>query len=242
MSPLFGLVASSGSGIIATGGTITTSGGYKIHTFTSTANFVLTANPNNELFEIFALGGGGNGGGGGHVGGGAYIWAGVGGMSGAFVHKSFSISNGTHTVTIGGSNGGATSLGTVVNTGTTQSGTSGSYPDYAYISNATYPVLGFPRTQYGDSPFTSISFANITETRGGTYTTTISGSSVTYGGLGAAGSGGYTGSSATGTGGAAGSAATGYGAGGGGGAKPSSSGTTSGAAGSAGILIVRYRA
>lgn len=242
MSPLFGLVASSGSGIIATGGTITTSGGYKIHTFTSTANFVLTANPNNELFEIFALGGGGNGGGGGHVANGTYIWAGVGGMPGAFVHKSFSISNGTHTVTIGGSNGGATSLGTVVNTGTTQSGTYGNYPDTSYIASATYPLLGVARTQYGDSPFLSTSISNIVETRAGTYTTTISGSSVTYGGVGSAGSGGYGGSSATGTGGAAGSNATGYGAGGGGGAKPSSNGYTNGAAGSAGILIVRYRA
>lgn len=241
MSPLFGLVASSGSGIIATGGSITTSGGYKIHTFTSTTNFVLTANPNNELFEIFALGGGGNGGGGANISG-IYIYAGVGGMSGAFVHKSFSISNGTHTVTIGGSNGGATSLGSIVNTGTTQSGQGGgNYPDTAYISNATYPVLGFPRTQYGDSPYTNVSIANIIATRAGTYTTTISGSSVTYGGLGAAGSGGYSDSAATGTGGAAGSNATGYGAGGGGGAKPSS-GTTSGGTGSSGILIVRYRA
>lgn len=240
MSPLFGLVASSGSGIIATGGSITTSGGYKIHTFTSTTNFVLTANPNNELFEIFALGGGGNGGGGANIAN-IYIYAGVGGMSGAFVHKTFSISNGTHIVTIGGSNGGATSLGSVVNTGTTQSGTSGSYPDYAYISNATYPVLGFPRTQYGDNPSLNVVFGNIPATRGGTYTTTISGSSVTYGGLGAAGSGGYSDSAATGTGGAAGSSATGYGAGGGGGAKPSS-GSTSGGAGSSGILIVRYRA
>jgi len=240
MSPLFGLVSSSSSGIIATGGTITTSGGYKIHTFTSTSSFVLTANPNSELFEIFALGGGGNGGGGANIAN-IYIYAGVGGMSGAFVHKSFSISTGTHTVTIGGSGGGATSLGSVVNTGTTQNGTSGNYPDYAYISNATYPVLGFPRTQYGDSPSLSVAFSNINATRGGTYTTSISGSSVTYGGLGAAGSGGYSDSAATGTGGAAGSAATGYGAGGGGGAKPSS-GSTSGAAGSSGILIVRYRA
>lgn len=242
MSPFFGLVASSSSGIIATGGTITTSGGYKIHTFTSTSNFVLTANPNNELFEIFALGGGGNGGGGGNIPAAPYTWAGVGGMPGAFAHKTFSINVGTHTVTIGGSNGGATSLGTVVNTGTTQSGTFGNYPDTSYIQNATYPLLGVARTQYGDYPFTSTSISNIVATSGGTYTTSISGSSVTYGGVGAAGSGGYSSSSATGTGGAAGSNATGYGAGGGGGAKPSSSGNTSGAAGSPGILIVRYRA
>jgi hypothetical protein len=241
MSPLFGLVASSSSGIVATGGTITTSGGYKIHTFTSTSSFVLTANPNSELFEIFALGGGGNGGGGGNVS--TYNWAGVGGAPGSFVHKSFTITTGTHTVTIGGSGGGATSLGSVVNTGTTPNGQYGTYPDYTYLSNANYPIMGLPRTQYGDSPSTSISFGNVTATRGGTYTTTISGSSVTYGGIGAAGSGGYTDSAATGTGGSAGSAATGYGAGGGGGSKPASATNfTNGASGSAGILIVRYRA
>lgn len=239
MSPLFGLTASSGSGIIATGGSITTSGGYKIHTFTSTSTFAVTANPNNELFEVFALGGGANGSSGGHVGGGIYVWAGNGGMPGSLFHKQISISNGSHTVTIGGA-GGNTSLGSLAVAAGGVNGTA-NYPDQP-INSATYPILGVTRIQYGDSPSLSVSLANITATRGGTYTTSISGSSVTYGGCGACGTGGYSDSAATGTGGAAGSAATGYGAGGGGGAKPSSSGYNSGGAGSQGILIVRYRA
>jgi hypothetical protein len=58
--------------ISATGGTITTSGNYKIHTFTSDGNFVATAGtsaPNNEVSYMVVAGGGGapyqQGGGGG---------------------------------------------------------------------------------------------------------------------------------------------------------------------------------
>ena len=49
---------------VATGGTVTTSGNYKIHTFTSTANFVVSGPGEVEYLVIAGGGGGGMAGGG----------------------------------------------------------------------------------------------------------------------------------------------------------------------------------
>ncbi len=77
----------------ATGGTITESGGYKIHTFTSNDDFVPNGTGNIEYLIIA-----GGGGGGGNVGG--------GGGGGGFVSGSGSISAGTYSVVVGGGGAG----------------------------------------------------------------------------------------------------------------------------------------
>lgn len=74
--------ASADSPIVATGGTISTSGNTKFHTFTSGGNFTVTALAQgsfSNMFDVFVLGGGGRGGsnsggggGGGTVSTGAY--------------------------------------------------------------------------------------------------------------------------------------------------------------------------
>jgi hypothetical protein len=48
--------------LVATGGTITYSGNYKIHTFTNSGSFVVSANPNSLNLEYLVVGGGGGGG------------------------------------------------------------------------------------------------------------------------------------------------------------------------------------
>jgi hypothetical protein len=87
--------------ISATGGTITTSGNYKIHTFTSSGTFSVTSAPSGKFLDFVVVGGGG--GSANQRGGGA----------GGVVYKtSQSPSNGSYTVTVG--SGGA--LGTATGT------------------------------------------------------------------------------------------------------------------------------
>ena len=99
----------------ATGGTITTSGDWKIHTFTSSGTFEVT--DGSGLVEFLAIAGGGGGGGyhGGFNGGGGaggYRCSVIGENSGggASAEDRKSVSVGTYTVTIGagGSGGGVT--------------------------------------------------------------------------------------------------------------------------------------
>ena len=59
---LLGTVQAGGSGaapIEATGGTITTHGIYKVHTFTSSGTFQITANPSAATMDVLTVGGGG---------------------------------------------------------------------------------------------------------------------------------------------------------------------------------------
>jgi len=79
-------------GIAATGGTVTTANGYRIHTFTSvgSTNFIVT---NGGTAQVLVAGGGG-GGGGNYTGGG-------GGAGGAVFNSAFSITAGTYSVTVG---------------------------------------------------------------------------------------------------------------------------------------------
>jgi hypothetical protein len=83
-------------GIIATGGTITTVGGYKIHTFTGSGTFNVTTAPVGASVQYLVVGGGG--------GGGRY---GGGGGAGAVSTGNLSVTATTYTVTIGA--GGAAS-------------------------------------------------------------------------------------------------------------------------------------
>ena len=64
------------NGISATGGTITTSGGYKIHTFTSSGTFTVSSVPSGKTIDYLVVAGGGGGGGliGSGGGGGGLTW------------------------------------------------------------------------------------------------------------------------------------------------------------------------
>ena len=79
---------------VATGGTVTISGAYKIHTFTTTGNttFTLTS-PASISAQVLVVGGGG-------AGGSAYVGGG-GGAGGAVFNSSFTIASGSYTVTVG---------------------------------------------------------------------------------------------------------------------------------------------
>lgn len=87
-------------GVAATGGTVTTANGYKIHTFTSvgSTNFVVTSGGS---VQVLVVGGGG--------GGGGYYNGGGGGAGGAIYNSAFSVSITSYTVTVG--NGGAGASG-----------------------------------------------------------------------------------------------------------------------------------
>jgi len=82
----------------ATGGTITTDGNYKVHTFTSSGTFEITSlGTTSSVVEYLIVGGGG--GGGGHGGGGG----GAGGMRSA---TGMSVSETTYPVVVGGGGDG----------------------------------------------------------------------------------------------------------------------------------------
>lgn len=87
--------------INATGGTITYSGGYTIHTFTSSGTF--TANSGSGNVEVLTVAGGGGGGG----------WGGGGGGGGVIYNSSYAITPGNITVTIGAGGAAGTSGYTV---------------------------------------------------------------------------------------------------------------------------------
>jgi hypothetical protein len=82
--------------ITATGGTVTTSGGFRIHSFTSigTTNFVLTS-PSSITAQVLVVAGGGAGG---------YDDGGGGGAGGVIYNAAFTITSGTYGVVVG--NGG----------------------------------------------------------------------------------------------------------------------------------------
>ena len=113
-------------GVAATGGTVTTANGYKIHTFTSvgSTNFVVTSGGSVQVLLVS-----GGGAGGGNVGGG-------GGAGGAVFNSAFSLSAGTYSVTVG--NGGAIDSGT--NQG--QNGGSSSFSNITVVGGGAGGVYG----------------------------------------------------------------------------------------------------
>lgn len=84
--------------IVATGGTITTDGNYKVHTFNSSSTFTITSG--SGLLDALIIAGGA--GGGGDVGGG-------GGAGGVNYQVGLTRGAGNYTVTIGGGGAGVTS-------------------------------------------------------------------------------------------------------------------------------------
>jgi hypothetical protein len=202
----------TGSGIVASGGTKTTVGKYTVHTFTSSENFVLSANPNNEDFSILCVGGGGTGG---------TFYAGVNGSgasSGAIIERTIKITTGTHLVTVGGGTG-SSSIGSLV------SAPGG--PGFNGALQPSYNKPVFPAIGYASATNTYVSgiwnWANFDGAVGTPFVSTISGSSVSYGGIGGS-AGNYTGIGVSN-----------YGAGGAGGT------SGSGSSGVQGIVYIRYR-
>lgn len=100
---------------VATGGTITTSGNYKIHSFTTSSTFTVTQIGGSYAnVEIFVLGGGGGGGGGGPTG--YQRLPGGGGSGGAIYHSNYNgLTAKTYTVTIGGGGSGGTGATSATN-------------------------------------------------------------------------------------------------------------------------------
>jgi hypothetical protein len=98
-----------------TGGTITTSGSYRIHTFTSNSSFI-TNHPSLSV-EYLIVGGGG--GGGSRYGG--------GGGAGGMLTNSTSISNGTYSIAVGAGGAGATMSGASSGGGGGSSGQNSSF-------------------------------------------------------------------------------------------------------------------
>jgi len=77
-----------GSG--STGGTITTAGGYRIHTFTATGTSTFTADDSGTIEYLIVAGGGGGG-----------VWVGSGGGAGGYLTGSTSVVAGNNTVVVG---------------------------------------------------------------------------------------------------------------------------------------------
>jgi len=84
--------------ITATGGVVTTSGDYKIHTFLSSDSFIITSAPANALIEYLTVAGGG--GGGSDMGGG-------GGAGGVLAANNLVVSAAMYSITVGAGGAGA---------------------------------------------------------------------------------------------------------------------------------------
>ncbi len=85
-----GTVWQSIGGVSATGGTATTSGGYKIHAFTSSGTFTVISG---GYMDILIVAGGGGGGGGANSGG--------GGAGGVLLARDLSIGDGSYNIVVG---------------------------------------------------------------------------------------------------------------------------------------------
>ena len=98
------------SHMIATGGTITTIGDYKIHTFNSSGTFEVTSfdNINGTIVDYLIVAGGGGGG---------YETAGGGGAGGLLQASGHLVSTSQYTVTIGAGGTGATAASNGANGG-----------------------------------------------------------------------------------------------------------------------------
>jgi hypothetical protein len=94
---------------IATGGTVTNSGGYTIHTFTSSGNFTVYVGGDVEYLVVAGGGGGGYDGGGG------------GGAGGLLTGTVTNLTPGTYTITVGEGGAASTSVGSQAGNGTDSS-------------------------------------------------------------------------------------------------------------------------
>lgn len=77
----------------ATGGTVTTDGDYKVHTFTSSGTFTISTLIGSPQVEYLIVAGGGSGG---------YLYGGGGGAGGVLIGTKTFTTTGSHTITVGG--------------------------------------------------------------------------------------------------------------------------------------------
>lgn len=138
--------------IIASGGTISTVGGYKVHTFTSSGTFAISCG--GATIEYLVVGGGGAG-----------ATAGGGGRGGQVRTGSIALTAGNHTVTVGlGGSPDAGSGGSSVFSSITSTG--GTYPS-GYGDVLTVPAGGTYSSINGISTLYGISGAGATAYGGG---------------------------------------------------------------------------
>jgi hypothetical protein len=222
----------------ATGGSITTSGGYRFHTFTGTANFILSGN--SAPVEYVLIGGGGGGGSG---------IAGAGGAGGKQSGTS-TVSAGTYSVGIGGGGGGgsddnngggggpSTFNGITATGGGAGLGFNGGRSGGSAGSNGGTGSGAVSGGQGGGGGGSGGSASGVT---GGTFTTFYGTNYAAGGGAGSnfgggEGSGGGAGAGNGAPNGTAGSATSNTGSGGGGGGNNRGNGGSGGS----GIAILRY--
>ncbi len=110
---------------VATGGTITTSGGYTIHRFTTSGTFELSSDKNIEYLVV--------GGGGGGASGVAYVGSGGGGGAGGMLTGSAVFTGGSYSVVVGAggasnTSGGNSSVNSIIALGGGRGGRSGLAP------------------------------------------------------------------------------------------------------------------
>jgi hypothetical protein len=252
-----------GAGIAATGGTITTDGNYRIHTFTTNGTFTPTAVGNVEVLVVAGGGSGGLGrGGGGGAGGIVYdasfavtaqaynITVGGGGAAQTVMDTSGNAGSNSVFSTLTATGGGLGSVGAVGGNGGCGGGAggeagvqSGGTGSQGYDGEASTDAKGG-----GGGGMGEVGGTDGSQEGGDGVAYSISGSSVYYGGGGGGaadlshGEGGLGGGGAGATGTAGGGSGIGVagtantGGGGGGGAY---NGSNSGAGGS-GIVIIRY--
>jgi len=101
---------------LPSGGSITTSGNYRIHTFTSSSTFTNTIS--NLSTEYLVIAGGGGGGRGTNA---AYIEGGGGGGAGGYLTGTTTASATTHTITVGAGGSGSSSDGSSGSQGSSSS-------------------------------------------------------------------------------------------------------------------------
>ena len=231
---------SSASPIVATGGTVSTVGNYKYHTFTSTGTFQITATASGSLsntVEALVVAGGG-------LGGFTYSsYGGGGGGAGGMVTGSFAATVTSYTCTVGAhynnsyltpSGGLATAIrgGRGFNSGASaQTGGSGGGGSYLYggaAGTSGQGNAGGGNTAYATGGGGGGAGAAGFGTSGGNGSAWVNGT--TYAG---GGGGGESGSGGSGGGGNGNASATFYGGGGGGG--------FSRGIGYQGIIIFRYQ-
>lgn len=186
LTPFGGVISLASS----TGGTITTAGGFRIHTFTDTGNSTFTAGASGSVQYLIV------GGGGGSSGGYSGVWYGPGAASGVLRTGTTSVTPGNYTISVGaggaasnptnrgtGGTGGTSSFNGVNATGGTGGGEgpSGS-------SNADYSGSGSGDGRFASTGGGAGAGGNASGSRGGIGVyNSISGTSVGYGGGGAGG-------------------------------------------------------
>ncbi len=247
--------------IDATGGTITYSGGYTIHTFTTSGTFT-PGNAGNVEYLVVAGGGGGGSG----------NYAGGGGAGGLLTGTGFAVTAQGYAITVGGGGASATSgsnsvFSTVTATGGGKGGSaSNGVPDTGGSGGGGSPTTsgaagtggqgyaggnGNQTTTYagggggGSGGVGANAGVNIGGNGGIGTASSISGSSVTYASGGGGGAyGGTAGTASAGGGGNGNSTGAGYNAtantGGGGGGAGTTGSAADGGAGGSGIVIIRY--